>query len=202
MLPDPFLFSSIVLFLVLFLGRSLWLRVVHGVRPFRAMRRPGLLEWLLVVGLPLFTWEALAVSAGWPPLVPTAWNPVLFSHPVAVWTGRALILGGLALFAAALWSFGRSWRVGIDREAPGALVTEGVFGWSRNPIFVFMDALVLGTFLCTGHGVFGLLALATVAGIHFQILAEERFLAMRYGPAYARYRDQVPRYLGRVRARP
>lgn len=194
---DIFQLAVLGVFLFLFLGRSVQLRLQSGVRPFNAFRQPSALEILLLVALPAWLWEV--VAGAWPlpwHVVPPAWDPVLFQSPTAAGVGAALSVAGLLLFAGALASFGTSWRVGIDRATPGALVTRGVFSWSRNPIFLFLDAWTVGTFLLTGRLFFGVVALATILGIHVQILAEERFLTARHGDAYLRYLRAVPRYLG------
>ena len=196
-----FQLAALAGFLVLFLGRSVQLRLVHGVQPLSiGWGKPiahALLEGTLLVLLPAFLLLIVAYAWPLPALQPPAWlDPVLLDAAPARWLGAALLAGGLALFAAALVSFGRSWRVGIDRSTPGALVTGGVFAWSRNPIFVFMDAYALGTFLLNGRLLFGVFAVATVVALHWQILQEERSLAGLHGPAYRDYLRRVPRYLG------
>ena len=109
--------------------------------------------------------------------------------------GALLVLAGLAFFALALAAFGDGWRVGIDTERPGELVTRGVFGISRNPIFVFMNAYAVGTFLLTGRLFFLIFALLAIAAMHAQIRREEAFLEDAYGDAYRSYRAATPRYL-------
>ena len=85
--------------------------------------------------------------------------------------------------------------MGIDRDMPGQLVTGGVFAWSRNPIFLFMNAYALGTFLLSGRLVFLVFALLAIAALHSQIRREESFLEDAYGEAYRAYRAATPRYL-------
>jgi protein-S-isoprenylcysteine O-methyltransferase Ste14 len=197
---DLVLLAALAAFVLLFAGRTLHLRLARGVTALRIGRgKPpteAVLEALLVVALPLWLYEG--VAAAWP----LPWRPlpdplytVVLDHPAARLAGSLLLLGGVALFAASLVDFGDSWRVGIDRETPGPLVTRGVFAVTRNPIFVFMDAAVLGTFLLTGQLLFGLFALLTAVAIHLQILREEAFLTRRYGEAYVAYRRRTPRYL-------
>jgi protein-S-isoprenylcysteine O-methyltransferase Ste14 len=203
-LLDVFQIGSLVVFVLLFTGRTVYLRVVRGINPIRVSRgKPlgeALLESLLVVALPIWLYEAFAFA--WPlpwHLFPEPLNVVVLDAPVARVAGCLLIIGGITLFAAALFSFGDSWRVGIDRETPGELVTEGVFAFTRNPIFLFMDTYALGTFLLNGRLLFGLFAVLAFVAIHFQILREERFLAGRYDQVYRAYRRRTPRYFGVVR---
>ena len=108
--------------------------------------------------------------------------------------GAVLIGGGLFLFALALIAFGKSWRIGIDRRTPSALVTGGIFRFSRNPIFLFLDLYVVGTFFINGTAVFLIAAILSALFLHFQILREERFLLEHYGDAYRKYYARTPRY--------
>lgn len=109
--------------------------------------------------------------------------------------GMTLISGGLVVFILAFFDFGDSWRVGVDYERPGALVTQGIFAVTRNPIYVFIDSWFIGTFLINGTSIFLVLAVLAIAAQHWQILREEEFLKKRYGEAYERYRTRTPRYL-------
>jgi protein-S-isoprenylcysteine O-methyltransferase Ste14 len=91
---------------------------------------------------------------------------------------------------------GRSWRIGIDPDSHEALVTTGVFGISRNPIYVAIDLIAVSIVLMSGSLYFLLSGLLVMVGIHVQIQREERFLADAFGEEYERYRARVPRYLG------
>lgn len=176
----------------------LWMRGVRVITLARGKpAAQALLEGALAVALPVWVWEVVAYA--WPlPLhvFPPPFDTVLLEGTAVRAFGVAAIAAALGIFASSLVAFGDAWRVGIDREAPGALVTQGVFACSRNPIFVAMDLYVVGTFLVSGRLVFLLCALATLAALHAQILQEERFLEATFGAAYRQYRRRVPRYLG------
>ncbi len=202
-------FQLVVLgcFLALFLCRSIQLYVGRGVRVFQLVIgkpwREALLEGLFLVACPL--WLLIVVGHAWPTpfdLVPAFADPVLLDSVAARLGGAALLLMGVALFAWSLWSFGGSWRVGVDRRAPGRLVTTGVFAWSRNPIFLSMDLILIGVFGLDGHLSTAVFAVGTALGFHRQILHEERFLGRLHGEPYAAYLGQVRRYLGRLADRP
>ena len=197
--------AALVVFLILFIGRAVQLRVARGVSAFHIAAGKelpqALLEGLFLVGLTLWLYEVLAHAwpLPWHPL-PDLLHRTVLDSLVLRGIGAALVATGLFLFGASLVSFGDSWRVGIDRESPGELVTSGVFAWSRNPIFLFMDCYALGTFLITGDLVFGLIALLVVVALHYQILHEERFLESRYGEPYLAYCASTSRYIGRPRS--
>jgi protein-S-isoprenylcysteine O-methyltransferase Ste14 len=192
--------AALAVFLLLFIGRTIYLRTARRVSPIRVARgKPlpeALLEGLLAIALPVWIYEVLAFA--WPlpwHLVPESLGIVMFDSGLARALGAVLVVSGLALFTLALAAFGDGWRVGIDTEPSGELVTRGVFGISRNPIFVFMNAYALGTFLLSRRLVFPIFALLAVAALHAQIRREEAFLEGAYGEAYRAYRVATPRYL-------
>ncbi len=108
--------------------------------------------------------------------------------------GIPVSLCGLLIYATALYSFRDSWRIGIDRRNPGRLITTGIFRWSRNPIYVSLDLIVLGSFLLHGRLTFLILFTGIAMTLHIQILQEEKYLLETFGNAYIRYRAAVGRY--------
>lgn len=150
-----------------------------------------------LLALVLLSWLYAVVAYAWPLpahlVVP--WLSVVPVDAVAAKVAGALMLvAGLVAYALALRAFGDSWRLGIDRKGPGPLVTDGIFAWTRNPIFVSLDLLILSAFLIQGRLLFLVLAVGCVALIHEQIQREERFLAATYGDAYRDYCGRVGRY--------
>jgi len=185
-------------FYTLFIGRSVYMHrrgervfvIGKGKRGARA-----LLEMVFMAGLLVWSGEIVARCLGSSvSLFPAVWREPLFDSRVADRMGGVAIIGGLMVFAAALHVFGRSWRIGIDHERPGQLVTQGIFGFTRNPIFLFMDLYFTGTWLIQRDLFFLLFAIVTVGGIHYQILQEEKFLLKHYGESYRCYMRSVPRY--------
>lgn len=127
------------------------------------------------------------------------WFPVrsgqVFEPHVSAWIGALFCLAGLIVLAWSLISFGQSFRVGIDIQAPDKLITSGVFAYTRNPIYVAFASILLGQFLIFPHW---LMLIYLVAGFWLfrrQILREEGFLKAHYGAEYVRYSQRVRRYL-------
>ena len=113
------------------------------------------------------------------------------------WTVMAL---GTALVLLAQRHMGSAWRVGID-DRRTELVTSGLFGVCRNPIFSGMLAALAGAVLVAPSpwSVLGFLLLT--AGIGVQVRYEERHLLAMHGQAYADYASRVGRFaplLGRL----
>jgi protein-S-isoprenylcysteine O-methyltransferase Ste14 len=172
--------------------RGLRVMVVDWDRPLNELIYDTL---LIVVAL---CWIFLLVAEAWP--LSLAWLPgwlttqIVARLPAKV-IGAVLVLTAPALFAAALRSLGASWRMGIDSEQPGPLVTSGLFAWSRNPIYLAFDLLIIGAFLIHGRVIFLLLGVALVLFVHGIVLREERFLASRFGEEFRAYYQRVGRYL-------
>jgi len=107
-------------------------------------------------------------------------------------------VGAAGLYAAVGWKFTKAGTT-IDPSAPHktkALVTSGVFGRSRNPIYV-ADALILASHAAWLGRPVALLGIpALVAALHPQIRAEETALQERFGHEYDAYVARVPRWVG------
>jgi protein-S-isoprenylcysteine O-methyltransferase Ste14 len=147
--------------------------------------------------LAFLLWGGATMLYAWPlraPGIPPPLDMLLLDALPADGLGAVMMVAGVTLYGLALAAFGHSWRMGIDRKTPGALVTHGIFAWTRNPIYLSLDLLVLGTFLIQGRLLFLGLSLLIAGLLHDQIRREERYLAEAYGDAYRDYRARVGRY--------
>ncbi|MDR0724633.1 MAG: isoprenylcysteine carboxylmethyltransferase family protein [Prevotellaceae bacterium] len=120
---------------------------------------------------------------------------ILFSVSLLKWIGIVWCYIGLFIFLWALISFGKAWRIGIDKTHSNELVMTGIFSLSRNPIFLFIDIYFMGILLIYPNILFITLTLCTIIGIHFQIIREEKFLLNKFGEKYAEYKRKTRRYL-------
>jgi len=77
-----------------------------------------------------------------------------------------------------------------------ALATEGVFNWTRNPIYVGGTVVLIGfAFVCALDWLL-LLVGPSMLVLHFTVvLREEKYLARKFYEEYRRYTTRVPRYL-------
>ena len=106
----------------------------------------------------------------------------------------AVMVAGLALAVAAGLRLGRNLTplpVPIDG---GRLVTAGVYGYARHPIYGGLLLLALGWSALAGSSATLLAALALWALFERKSRFEERALAARY-PEYARYRAGTRRFV-------
>jgi len=114
--------------------------------------------------------------------------------------GPALAALGVGLMTAAMGRFRRADTPVETCRTTRALVTEGPFAWSRNPIYLAGLLLYIGIALVAGPWTLAL-AVPFWAVLRYGVIArEERYLAARFGDAYAAYRATVPRWLGPPRS--
>jgi protein-S-isoprenylcysteine O-methyltransferase Ste14 len=104
--------------------------------------------------------------------------------------GWAVVGAGGLVVAGAVKAAGAT-----ELAEPDALVTSGVYGVSRNPMYVGWILLQLGIGLVARSG--WVLAMLPVvgAGIHHGVLQEERRLEEIFGDEYRQYAAKVRRYV-------
>jgi protein-S-isoprenylcysteine O-methyltransferase Ste14 len=110
--------------------------------------------------------------------------------------GGGLILIGVAIVAAGVRNFSRAATPVPSNQPVRALVTTGLHGWSRNPIYVGMFLLYAGIGIAARSPWVLLLALPLVIIMRYGVVArEEAYLERRFGDAYRDYRARVRRWL-------
>jgi protein-S-isoprenylcysteine O-methyltransferase Ste14 len=76
-----------------------------------------------------------------------------------------------------------------------ALVTDDVFAKTRNPMYESLGIFLLALAVGLASDWTALLLVPAALVIHFGVvLREERYLAAKFGDAYRRYQQRVPRY--------
>jgi len=119
----------------------------------------------------------------------------LFHFQAVAWAGVLFCLTGLLLLFWSLISFRQSFRIGIDTDHPDKLIVDGVFAFSRNPIYVAFAMVLIGEFLIFPNWISLIYVVAFSALVHRQVLREEEYLKGHYGQAYDQYCRRVRRYL-------
>lgn len=138
-------------------------------------------------------WLALFLGLGWAiaRLLPVD----VFGGPGRV-AGALLVLGGLGLMAAAVLQMARHRTTVIPHRQPAALVTDGIFRLSRNPIYLG-DALILAGAMLWWRSSLGLLLVPVFMALIQRrfILAEETRLAAAFGTAFAAWSTRTRRWI-------
>jgi protein-S-isoprenylcysteine O-methyltransferase Ste14 len=108
----------------------------------------------------------------------------------------ALILVGLALAAAGIRNFLRARTPVPTNEPTRALVTTGIHGWTRNPIYLGMFLVYAGIGMAVRSPSILILALPLAIAIRYGVVArEEAYLERRFGDAYRDYKGRVRRWV-------
>ncbi len=104
---------------------------------------------------------------------------------------------GVAAFLHCAGRFARAGRgTPVPSEPPKRIVTDGLYRFSRHPIYVAYGAVLLGEFLWFGH-----VALLAYLGIFFLsaqaliVCWEEPALRRRFGADYSHYMGEVRRWV-------
>ncbi|MBZ4374085.1 isoprenylcysteine carboxylmethyltransferase family protein [Corallococcus sp. AS-1-6] len=187
----------------------LFAMVLPSVRLRRRTGRPALvlhrsgppLQRVIGAGMALFMgaivlWSAAHLAFGEQAL--GVWRV----PAVLRWSGWALVAVGFAFTVRAQVEMGASWRIGIDSERT-ELVTWGLFGVVRNPIFSGMLVVVTGMALAAPSAWTVMGWLDYVLLVSLQVRLEEDHLLGLHGAAYQRYAARVGRFLpgvGRLEA--
>ncbi|RWM16643.1 MAG: isoprenylcysteine carboxylmethyltransferase family protein [Mesorhizobium sp.] len=110
--------------------------------------------------------------------------------------GGSLILIGFALFAAGIRNFMRAETPVPTNEPTRVLVTTGIHGWTRNPIYLGMFLIYVGIGVAAQNIWILVLTLPLAILIRYGVVArEEAYLERRFGDAYRDYRQTVRRWL-------
>ncbi|WP_104524507.1 methyltransferase family protein [Blastococcus atacamensis] len=177
--------------------------VLFGVRSWVQHRRTGTTGFRGISGTPadagwwggvLFVAAIVLGLAG--PLLAVTGTVAADPHPVLAAVGLLLALVGFAATLAGQAGMGASWRIGVDDAERTDLVTTGVFGYVRNPIFTAMAVAQVGMLLLVPTWLSVAALLALIVAVELQVRAvEEPYLRLVHGQAYAAYAARTGRFL-------
>lgn len=123
-------------------------------------------------------------------LIPISWLEIdLFRY-----VGYALLLASLVWVVTAQVQMADSWRIGID-SSKTQLASTGLFGVSRNPIFLGMVGTLLGLLLVLPNALTLTIFALDFALMQIQVRLEEEFLRRSQEGEYEEYANRVRRWL-------
>lgn len=149
------------------------------------------------IAKPAYATSKYLILVVWAVVVAQTWGlrlslltvPEAVSHvAVGVW------LAGFGLLLTGRLGLGDSFRIGSAKEAT-RLRTGGLFGISRNPMYVGVYSTLLAAVLYTLNPVVLAVAVFIIAVHHRIVLAEEVHLRGVFGQEYVDYCGRVRRYL-------
>jgi protein-S-isoprenylcysteine O-methyltransferase Ste14 len=164
---------------------------MDGLKQLRAIFFLPVMVTLVIPAL--LVWSE-GMNAGWGLALP--WFLFALAASIAlVALGIFLLVKTIALFA----------RVGQGTLAPWdptqRLVVRGIYRHVRNPMISGVFAILLGEALLFGSTrLVAWLCLFVLANLLYIPFVEEASMQARFGDAYARYKQNVPRWIPRWRA--
>jgi protein-S-isoprenylcysteine O-methyltransferase Ste14 len=187
----------IVYFVAAFFWRSFLVWKRTGVNPYVLGRTDnahdfiGMLFRLTLVAIALAVMLYSISNEAYQYVTPIHW----LEQPALVLIGLGLLLASLIWTLIAQAQMGNSWRIGIDANTKTQLVTRGVFGISRNPIFLGMRVTLLGFFLILPNAVTLTTLALGEALMQIQVRLEEEYLRQTYSEEYHIYCQRTRRWL-------
>ena len=180
-----------------FLWRTWKTYRLTGVNPYRLLSNPGpeeitsryfrLLPFLSLLVMVVY----LLPEQYYEYLAPLHWLHSEFVQKLAI----AIMSAALVIIVVAQGQMGESWRIGVDYDHRTEFVQQGLFRYSRNPIFAGIMLSVIGYFLLLPNAVTLLIMVLDLALIQVQIRLEEQHLAAEHGDVYKSYCNDVRRWV-------
>ena len=123
-------------------------------------------------------------------------TPLRLGEPLRTVLVIVLVFAGLAIVLAAIRGFARA-GTRVEPWAPSsAIVSDGLYRFSRNPMYVGMAIVMLGLALILSSLSSLLMVIVGVLVIdRFVIRREEAYLEGKFGEDYRAYRRRVRRWL-------
>jgi protein-S-isoprenylcysteine O-methyltransferase Ste14 len=140
------------------------------------------------VFLLLWTIASFGLHYFWPISIPE-WSLLELAGRIVMVLGGVIMVWTQIVF--------RRHGTSTDHSRPTtALITEGPFRYSRNPIYVVLTGILTGLAMAYSN-VWGLILVIpfVIALVRLTILREEAYLEKQFGGAYTHYRNSVRRWL-------
>jgi protein-S-isoprenylcysteine O-methyltransferase Ste14 len=133
---------------------------------------------------------ALAFALDW------IWPIALLPGAVQVAVGILLIVLGLSVVVMAFIRFRRAGTHIEPHKPTTAIVTDGLYGVSRNPIYVALAVISVGIAIAADNIWVLPMLVPTLMVMRAGVIArEEKYLEGKFGEEYRRYKAAVRRWL-------
>lgn len=121
--------------------------------------------------------------------------PEFFINSTVYTLGWFLMISSLIFMSVAQMQMKDSWRIGIDEKQVTELRTNGIFGFTRNPIFAATIVALTGNFLVYSTVLNLILLIIGIVLVTIQIRLEEEYLYKIHKEKYLDYKNKVKRRL-------
>ena len=195
---DLYLFLYYCVFLVaLFIVPSYVTYKRTGIYPFKFSKEETAINYVgkayKIISATAFV--TILINAFFPKVMLYIVPIEYLQNDILVWVGIGLIHLAFLIIFIAQRNMANEWRIGIDNENKVNLITKGMFGISRNPIFLGVIIVFLGLFFIIPNLITAIILVAGVIVIQVQVRLEEEFLLNQLGNEYKEYMTKVKRWI-------
>lgn len=168
-----------------------------GINPFKFSKEETAINYVgkaykIISAIAFIT---IAINAFLPSAMQYLVSIEYLKSDFAVWIGLGLLHLSFLIIFIAQRNMANEWRIGIDDENKVNLITKGLFGISRNPIFLGVLIVFAGMFLIIPNAVTLVIWISGFIVIQVQVRLEEEFLLKELGTEYREYMNKVNRWL-------
>ena len=143
---------------------------------------------------PLIYLGFLAVGLAWH--FGVANDPIPLDPPIRNTLAIVLGVAGVVPIVAALGGFRRAGTPPQPWEPTQAIVTTGIYGRTRNPMYLGMALIYLALAFALNSVAALILFVPAILFMEWGVIRrEERYLTGKFGPVYTDYRHTVRRWL-------
>lgn len=181
-----------VIFVAYLLLKSLLFHRAHSINPAQFLKSKHKAEsflwlWLMFIML-LYVFVAVLYYYG-------IAGPYLGQNLVVDVIGMMLTTIGFVFMVIAQSQMGEDWRMGNDEQNRITLRAQGLFRYSRNPVYTSILILSFGLTMILRTLIGALLFLLLFLTFRIIIHTEERFLTEKFGQQYLDYKNKVRRFI-------
>jgi protein-S-isoprenylcysteine O-methyltransferase Ste14 len=143
---------------------------------------------LIVAAVGQFLIPAIFVFTGQPAFADYAFKPLL------AWLGVVVLIAALVMFRVTHKQLGRNWSVTLETRQQHALVTEGLYGYVRHPMYSSFLLFAIAQALLLPNWIAGLSGLAGISFLFFsRVNREEALMIETFGEDYRVYMRRTAR---------
>ncbi|MEH6777707.1 isoprenylcysteine carboxylmethyltransferase family protein [Maribacter arcticus] len=193
---------AIIGYVILYTGialaiRSLILYRNTGINPFKKMGDTGIKgfnEKIMILGATLIPVIAIIYLIGgslYEYLVPIKYLEINGLKQF----GIVIMLIGCLIGIIAQFQMGDSWRIGIDEKERTELITNKLFRYSRNPIYLGLLISFMGFFFIAPNALSLCCLVLSYPSVEIKIRLEEEYLIQKHGEKFQEYMEKVNRWI-------
>lgn len=115
-------------------------------------------------------------------------------HPAQGWAGLVIMIAALVLFRVTHKQLGRNWSISLETRESHKLVTSGVYGYVRHPMYSSFFLSALAQLVLLPNWIVGPAGLICIGILFFfRVGREEAMMVEAFGQDYVAYMQQTAR---------